>query len=274
MRNYYETLAYADREDLLVEKTRMNIYIGFKDGENSKTLFEIPEDKSTIESMLSELKDTKYKESNLYKLLAKTMVENKINNLDENSDIDTEIISLVRFLDLTGYKLTEEDYRDLEKNANIIYFEKEKCFCHKSYYEKKKLLDEIIKDKMIYITNENLKEVKLVLPGQNYIVEEIDDDIMNETSYYHYYHYSDTKLYDSEYYCDLYDDMTTLLNMLKNKEINVVFENQEIKDEISMKVFWILSTAAELLSNYSNDSDFTEEYLNYYNSFYDGKVLS
>lgn len=274
MKNYYEILAHANREDLLVEKTKMNIYIGFKEGENSKTLFEIPEDESTIKSMLSELKDTKYKESNLYKLLAETMVKDKINNLDENSDIDIEILSLVRFLDLTGYELTEEDYSDLEKNANIIYFEKEKCFCHKSYYEKKKLLDEIIKDKMIYITNENLKEMKLVLPGYNYIVEEIDDDIMNETSYYDYCHYSDTKLYDSEYYCALYDDMTTLLNMLKNKEINVIFENQEIKDKISMKVFWILSTAAELLSSYSYDSDFTEEYLNYYNAFYDGKVLS
>lgn len=272
MKNYYEILAHADREDLLVEKTRMNIYIGFKEPENSKTLFEIPKDKSVIESMLSELKDTRYKESNLYKLLAETMVKNKINHLDENSDFDIEIISLGRLLDLTGYKLTEEDYRDLEKNTGIIYFEEEKCFCHKSYYEKKKMLNDIIEDKIIYITEENIEKIKLILPDFNYIVEEIDDDIMNETLYYEYNFYSDTKLYNSDHYCDLYNDMITLLNLLKNKEINVIFENQKIKDEVLMKVFWILSSALELLSNNNYDDDFKKEHLNYYNTFHDGKV--
>ena len=79
MKNYFEKLAFADRLDLEVEHTKAydsegffncTSYLGFKNGENSKTLFVLPNDFKEVKEFLYEFKESKYRNTNLYKKMA------------------------------------------------------------------------------------------------------------------------------------------------------------------------------------------------------------
>lgn len=99
----------------------------------------------------------------------------------------------------------------------------------------------------------------------------MDWDIIEDTLYYENYNYSTSIVRDSDYYEDLESDIRNLLKMIKENEITVEYENNILKDKIVMRVFWALSSASNLLDN--NGCDFSKDYLNYYNTFYNGKVI-
>lgn len=273
MKNYYETLVYADREDLLVEKTNTDTYIGFKDGENSKTLFKFSDGTDPLKDFLEELQNTKYKESNLYKVVAKALIKDLINDLKINiykCNIVSNVGIIDEFKTITGYEYDEADIDDLDK-CDIVLDDKGNLV-NKSYRTKKWLLEDIFRTGKITVSEKNIEDVSLILPDYSYIVGEVDWDIIEEdTLYYENYNYSTSIVRDSYYYEDLESDIINLLKMIKENEITVEYENNRLKDKIVMKVFWALSSSSNLLDN--NGCDFSKDYLNYYNTFYNGKVV-
>lgn len=273
MKNYYEILAYADREDLLVEKTNTDTYIGFKDGENSKTLFKFSDGTDPLKDFLEELQNTKYKESNLYKVVAKALIKDLINDLKINiykCNIVSNVGIIDEFKTITGYEYDEADIDNLDK-CDIVLNDKGNLV-NRSYRTKKWLLEDIFRTGKITVSEKNIEDVSLILPDYSYIVGEVDWDIIEEdTLYYENYNYSTSIVRDSYYYEDLESDIINLLKMIKENEITVEYENNRLKDKIVMRVFWALSSASNLLDN--NGYDFSKDYLNYYNTFYNGKVV-
>lgn len=272
MKNYYEILAYADREDLLVEKTNTDTYIGFKDGENSKTLFKFSDGTDPLKDFLEELQNTKYKESNLYKVVAKALIKDLINDLKSDVyeyDITSDVNIINEFKTITGYEYDEADIDDLDK-CGIVLSDK-RNLVNRSYRTKKWLLEDIFRTGKITVSEKNIEDVSLILPDYSYIVGEVDWNIIEDTLYYENYDYSDSIARYSDYYEDLESDIRKLLKMIKENEITVEYENNRLKDKIVMRVFWALSSASNLLDN--NGCDFSKDYLNYYNTFYNGKVV-
>ena len=273
MKNYYEILAYADRKDLLVEKTNTDTYIGFKDGENSKTLFKFSDGTDPLKDFLEELQNTKYKESNLYKVVAKALIKDLINDLKIDIykyDIVSDVGIINEFKTITGYEYDEADIDNLDK-CDIVLDDKGNLV-NRSYRIKKWLLEDIFRTGKIIVSEKNIEDVSLILPDYSYIVSEVDWDIIEEdTLYYENYNYSTSIVRDSDYYEDLESDIRNLLKMIKENEITVEYENNRLKDKIVMRVFWALSSASNLLDN--NGCDFSKDYLNYYNTFYNGKVV-
>lgn len=273
MKNYYEILVYADREDLLVEKTNTDTYIGFKDGENSKTLFKFSDGTDPLKDFLEELQNTKYKESNLYKVVSKALIKDLINDLKINiykCNIVSNVGIIDEFKTITGYEYDEADIDDLDK-CDIVLDDKGNLV-NKSYRTKKWLLEDIFRTGKITVSEKNIEDVSLILPDYSYIVGEVDWDIIEEdTLYYENYNYSTSIVRDSYYYEDLESDIINLLKMIKENEITVEYENNRLKDKIVMRVFWALSSSSNLLDN--NGCDFSKDYLNYYNTFYNGKVV-
>ena len=270
MRNYYETLAYADREDLLVEKTKTDTYIGFKDGEESKTLFRLSDGRDPLKDFLEELQNTKYKESNLYKIVAKTLIKDLIED-DLKSDPESTVAIIEEFKIITGYKYDQEDFDNLEKHNIVRHWNG--YLCNKSFFEKDSLIDYMLRSGIIYVSERNSKNMALVLPDFSYIVKEIDYDVIEDTFYYDYHYYASNKIENADYYEDLVPKIEKLLNMIKNNEVKVEYETEKLKDNFIMEVFWTLSNASNLLSNSNYNSEFTKEYLNYYDIFYNGKVV-
>lgn len=273
MKNYYEILAYADREDLLVEKTKTDTYIGFKDGESSKTLFKLSDGRDPLKDFLEELQNTKYKESNLYKVVAKALIKDLINDLKIDIykyDIVSNVAIINEFKTITGYEYDETDIDDLDKCGIVL--DDKRNLVNRSYRTKKWLLEDIFRTGKITVSEKNIEDVSLILPDYSYIVSEVDWDIIEEdTLYYENYNYSTSIVRDSDYYEDLESDIRNLLKMIKENEITVEYENNRLKDKIVMRVFWALSSASNLLDN--NGCDFSKDYLNYYNTFYNGKVV-
>lgn len=273
MKNYYEILVYADREDLLVEKTNTDTYIGFKDGENSKTLFKFSDGTDSLKDFLEELQNTKYKESNLYKVVAKALIKDLINDLKIDIykyDIVSNVAIINEFKTITGYEYDETDIDDLDKCGIVL--DDKRNLVNRSYRTKKWLLEDIFRTGKITVSEKNIEDVSLILPDYSYIVSEVDWDIIEEdTLYYENYNYSTSIIRDSDYYEDLESDIRKLLKMIKENEITVEYENNRLKDKIVMRVFWALSSASNLLDN--NGCDFSKDYLNYYNTFYNGKVV-
>lgn len=273
MKNYYEILAYADREDLLVEKTNTDTYIGFKDGENSKTLFKFSDGTDPLKDFLEELQNTKYKESNLYKVVSKALIKDLINDLKSDVyeyDITSDVNVINEFKTITGYEYDEADIDDLDKCGIVL--DDKRNLVNRSYRTKKWLLEDIFRTGKITVSEKNIEDVSLILPDYSYIVSEVDWDIIEEdTLYYENYNYSTSIVRDSDYYEDLESDIRNLLKMIKENEITVEYENNRLKDKILMRVFWALSSASNLLDN--NGYDFSKDYLNYYNTFYNGKVV-
>ena len=272
MKNYYEILAYADREDLLVEKTNTDTYIGFKDGENSKTLFKFSDGTDPLKDFLEELQNTKHKESNLYKVVAKALIKDLINDLKIDIykyDIVSNVAIINEFKTITGYEYDETDIDDLGKCGIVL--DDKRNLVNRSYCTKKWLLEDIFRTRKITVSEKNIEDVSLILPDYSYIVSEVDWDIIEDTLYYENYNYSTSIVRDSDYYEDLESDIRNLLKMIKENEITVEYENNILKDKIVMRVFWALSSASNLLDN--NGCDFSKDYLNYYNTFYNGKVV-
>ena len=274
MKNYYEILVYADREDLLVEKTNTDTYIGFKDGELSKTLFKFSDGTDPLKDFLEELQNTKYKESNLYKVVAKALIKDLINDLKINIykyDIVVSNVAIINeFKTITGYEYDETDIDDLDKCGIVL--DDKRNLVNRSYRTKKWLLEDIFRTGKITVSEKNIEDVSLILPDYSYIVGEVDWNIIEEdTLYYENYNYSTSIVRDSDYYEDLESDIGNLLKMIKENEITVEYENNRLKDKIVMRVFWALSSASNLLDN--NGCDFSKDYLNYYNTFYNGKVV-
>lgn len=270
MKNYYEILAYADREDLLVEKTNTDTYIGFKDGENSKTLFKFSDGTDPLKDFLEELQNTKYKESNLYKIVAKTLIKDLIED-DLESDSESTVAIIEEFKNITGYEYDQEDLDNLAKHDIVLHCNE--YLCNKSFFEKDSLIDHIIRSGKISVSKDNINELLFILPDYSYIANEINDDIMNDTFYYDKNYYSESRKEKADYYYDLTDKIKKILQMLKNNEIIVEYESSDLKDALIMNAFWSLSSAAELSANNNYDYLFTKEYLNYYNTFYNGKVI-
>ena len=270
MKNYYEILAYADREDLLVEKTNTDTYIGFKDGENSKTLFKFSDGTDPLKDFLEELQNTKYKESNLYKIVAKTLIKDLIED-DLESDSKSTVAIIEEFKTITGYEYDQEDLDNLRKHDIVLH--SNGYLCNKSFFEKDSLIDYIIRNGKISVSRDNINELLFILPDYSYIANEINDDIMNDTFYYDKNYYSESRKEKADYYYDLTDKIKKILQMLKNNEIIVEYESSDLKDALIMNAFWSLSSAAELSANNNYDYLFTKEYLNYYNTFYNGKVI-
>lgn len=272
MKNYYEILTYADREDLLVEKTNTDTYIGFKDGENSKTLFKFSDGTDSLKDFLEELQNTKYKESNLYKVVAKALIKDLINDLKSDVyeyDITSDVNIINEFKTITGYEYDEADIDDLDKCGIVL--DDKRNLVNRSYRTKKWLLEDIFRTGKIAVSEKNIEDVSLILPDYSYIVSEVDWNIIEDTLYYENYDYSDSIARYSDYYEDLESDIRKLLKMIKENEITVEYENNRLKDKILMRVFWALSSASNLLDN--NGCDFSKDYLNYYNTFYNGKVV-
>lgn len=270
MKNYYEILAYADREDLLVEKTNTDTYIGFKDGENSKTLFKFSDGTDPLKDFLEELQNTKYKESNLYKVVAKAFIKDLIDDLKfVTYEIKGNIAVIEEFVYITGYKYDEEDIAHLDYHG--ITQDDKGNLVHKSFLTKKWLLDDIFRTKKIQISEKNLKNIELIMPDYSYIIAEIDDSILDSNFYYNYHYHAESILEDSFYYYELRHDINNLLHMIKNNKITVEYENKKLKDIATMKSFWALSDASNLADN--NDCHFPKEYLNYYNIFYEGEIV-
>lgn len=270
MKNYYEILAYADREDLLVEKTNTDTYIGFKDGENSKTLFKFSDGTDPLKDFLEELQNTKYKESNLYKIVAKTLIKDLIED-DLESDSESTVAIIEEFKNITGYEYDQEDLDNLAKHDIVLH--SNEYLCSKSFFEKDSLIDYIIRSGKISVSRDNINELLFILPDYSYIANEISDDMMNETFYYDNNYYSESRKEKADYYYDLTDKIKKILQMLKNNEIIVEYESSDLKDALIMNAFWSLSSAAEISANNNYDYLFTKEYLNYYNTFYNGKVI-
>ena len=272
MKNYYEILAYADREDLLVEKTNTDTYIGFKDGENSKTLFKFSDGTDPIKDFLEELSTTEYKDSRLYKIVAKALIKDLISDiqLDDGEDLVSDIYVIEEFKTITKYEYDQEDLDNLEKR-NIVHHWNG-YLCNKSFFKKDSLIDYIMRSGKITVSKENIDDLLYILPDYTYIVSEIDEEIINETFYYNNHHYAENNIEKTNYYESLTSKINEILQMFKNKEIKVEYESSDLKDKLEMNVFWIISSAAELLASNNYDYDFTKEYLNYYNAFHDGKV--
>ena len=270
MKNYYEILVYADREDLLVEKTNTDTYIGFKDGENSKTLFKFSDGTDPLKDFLEELQNTKYKESNLYKIVAKTLIKDLIED-DLESDSESTVAIIEEFKNITGYEYDQEDLDNLAKHDIVLHWNE--YLCNKSFFEKDSLIDHIIRSGKISVSKDNINELLFILPDYSYIANEINDDIMNDTFYYDKNYYSESRKEKADYYYDLTDKIKKILQMLKNNEIIVEYESSDLKDALIMNAFWSLSSAAEISANNNYDYLFTKEYLNYYNTFYNGKVI-
>lgn len=270
MKNYYEILAYADREDLLVEKTNTDTYIGFKDGENSKTLFKFSDGRDPLKDFLEELQNTKYKESNLYKIVAKTLIKDLIED-DLESDPESAVAIIEEFKTITGYEYDQEDFDNLEKHNIVRHWNG--YLCNKSFFEKDSLIDYMLRSGIIYVSERNSKNMAFVLPDFSYIVGEIDYDVIEDTFYSEHHYYASNKIENADYYEDLVPKIEKLLSMIKNNEVKVEYETEKLKDNFIMEVFWTLSNASNLLSNNNYDSEFTKEHLNYYDIFYNGKVV-
>lgn len=273
MKNYYEILAYADREDLLIEKTNRDTYIGFKDGENSKTLFKFSDGRDPIKDFLEELSTTEYKESRLYKIVAKALIKDLISDiqLDDGEDLVSDIHVIEEFKTITKYEYDQEDLDNLAKR-NIVHHSNGHL-CNKSFFKKDSLIDYIIRSRKIIVSRDNIDDLLYILPDYTYIVNEIDDEIINETFYYDHHHYAENNIEKANYYESLTSKINEILQMLKDKEIRVEYESSDLKDKLEMSVFWTISSAAELSANNNYDYLFTKEYLNYYNTFYNGKVI-
>lgn len=270
MKNYYETLAYADREDLLVEKTKTDTYIGFKDGEESKTLFKFSDGTDPLKDFLEELQNTKYKESNLYKVVAKALIKDLIED-DLESDPESTVAIIEEFKTITGYEYDQKDFDSLERHNIVRHWNG--YLCNKSFFEKDSLIDYMLRSGIIYVSERNSKNMAFVLPDFRYIVGEIDYDVIEDTFYYEHHYYASNKIENADYYEDLVPKIEKLLNMIKNNEVKVEYETEKLKDNFIMEVFWTLSNASNLLSNNNYDSEFTKEHLNYYDIFYNGKVV-
>ena len=270
MKNYYEILAYADREDLLVEKTNTDTYIGFKDGEESKTLFRLSDGRDPLKDFLEELQNTKYKESNLYKIVAKTLIKDLIED-DLESDPESTVAIIEEFKTITGYEYDQEDFDNLEKHNIVRHWNG--YLCNKSFFEKDSLIDYMLRSGIIYVSERNSKNMAFVLPDFSYIVGEIDYDVIEDTFYSEHHYYASNKIENADYYEDLVPKIEKLLSMIKNNEVKVEYETEKLKDNFIMEVFWTLSNASNLLSNNNYDSEFTKEHLNYYDIFYNGKVV-
>lgn len=270
MKNYYEILVYADREDLLVEKTNTDTYIGFKDGENSKTLFKFSDGRDPLKDFLEELQNTKYKESNLYKIVAKTLIKDLIED-DLESDPESAVAIIEEFKTITGYEYDQEDFDNLEKHNIVRHWNG--YLCNKSFFEKDSLIDYMLRSGIIYVSERNSKNMAFVLPDFSYIVGEIDYDVIEDTFYSEHHYYASNKIENADYYEDLVPKIEKLLSMIKNNEVKVEYETEKLKDNFIMEVFWTLSNASNLLSNNNYDSEFTKEHLNYYDIFYNGKVV-
>lgn len=270
MKNYYEILAYADREDLLVEKTNTDTYIGFKDGKESKTLFRLSDGRDSLKDFLEELQNTKYKESNLYKIVAKTLIKDLIED-DLESDPESTVAIIEEFKTITGYEYDQEDFDNLEKHNIVRHWNG--YLCNKSFFEKDSLIDYMLRSGIIYVSERNSKNMAFVLPDFSYIVGEIDYDIIEDTFYSEHHYYASNKIENADYYEDLVPKIEKLLSMIKNNEVKVEYETEKLKDNFIMEVFWTLSNASNLLSNNNYDSEFTKEHLNYYDIFYNGKVV-
>lgn len=270
MKNYYEILAYADRKDLLVEKTNTDTYIGFKDGESSKTLFKLSDGRDPLKDFLEELQNTKYKESNLYKVVAKTLIKDLIED-DLESDPESTVAIIEEFKTITGYEYDQKDFDSLEKHNIVRHWNG--YLCNKSFFEKDSLIDYTLRSGTIYVSEKNSKNMSLVLPDFSYIVGEIDYEVIEDTSYAQYHYYASNKIENADYYENLEPKIKELLTMIKNNEVKVEYETEKLKDNFIMEVFWTLSNASNLLSNNNYDSEFTKEHLNYYDIFYNGKVV-
>ena len=270
MKNYYEILAYADREDLLVEKTNTDTYIGFKDGEESKTLFRLSDGRDPLKDFLEELQNTKYKESNLYKIVAKTLIKDLIED-DLESDPESTVAIIEEFKTITGYEYDQEDFDNLEKHNIVRHWNG--YLCNKSFFEKDSLIDYMLRSGIIYVSERNSKNMAFVLPDFSYIVGEIDYEVIEDTFYSEHHYYDSNKIENADYYEDLVPKIEKLLSMIKNNEVKVEYETEKLKDNFIMEVFWTLSNASNLLSNNNYDSEFTKEHLNYYDIFYNGKVV-
>lgn len=270
MKNYYEILAYADREDLTIEETDRDTYVGFKSEEESKTLFRLSSDRDLIKDFLEELWCTKYKESNLYKVAAKALIKDLIEDLYEEHEVETNPEIIDEFKHITGYEFDDKDLENLKKVG--ICCDCKGNLCNEKFLNKKELIESILSSKKIFITEENVKDILSILPDYSYILSEIDDALLLDSAYYDFHYHAESTLIKSEYYDCLRSDINKILNLIKSNQINVKYESHSLKDEVIMRIFLILFDAANILDEYNYMSGFEKEYLNYYNTFYDGKV--
>lgn len=283
MENYFEKLAFADRLDLEVEHTRAydsegffncTSYLGFKNGENSKTLFVLPNDFKEVKEFLYEFKESKYRNTNLYKKMADMILnyeveaDRRLANELCNSEMKDYCSKLETYINEFGAEL--DDYsKEYLDDFYYTYLEEEKKIVSREYYQTKKMINEILTTKKVIVSKESLRYLKLALPRYSDFIKGlplISKHTKEDTEYilydcldYDYYMEDKTSRTNikTEYfmgnYSEFAEDKCRIAKGIADGEIEVIFK-EEVK-EIKRLVYQATHYFFYYLDCYSNNFD-------------------
>ena len=152
MKNYFEK-TNIDNKEIIIETTDNDIYLGYKDDNNLKTLYTYSKDEDEIMNDYMELKHSKYKNSNLINKIKELLILGKTKDIMSNIDfyVENNITKQIGKKDISELKINE-----ILKNHNID------CFCYKNtliHNDYKKIIEKtekILSDGIFFVENEDL----------------------------------------------------------------------------------------------------------------------
>lgn len=248
MKNYFEILMYSDRMDLKIENTYekdeygthiCGSYLGFKTNTTSKTIFVLPNDFEEMEIFLKELKNTHYRNSNLYKLAKEMIIDFSIQSCDYLWDIDEE--PKERFFSWLCYFMKEYDIeistssKEYLEKANIKYLEDKEKFVSNEYYIQYKAIKEILKSKRVILTESNKDLILEILP--NSVELETKEDYRYEISMNIPISTSDLGMRFDGVFESLLEDKREIAREIADGNIKVICFNEDLKNTLKRMVF-------------------------------------
>ena len=235
MKNYFEK-TNIDNKEIIIETTDNDIYLGYKDDNNLKTLYTYSKDEDEIMNDYMELKHSKYKNSNLINKIKELLILGKTKDIMSNIDfyVENNITKQIGKKDISELKINE-----ILKNHNID------CFCYKNtliHNDYKKIIEKtekILSDGIFFVENEDLikllpDEYGIGLSDSNYIekiIEDIEDIYYNNNKEMHikeFEKYDELNPYN--FPITSIEFLETRLNLWKYN-IKFVYPNEEMKEK-------------------------------------------